>query len=494
MDLSNENQINSFSGQYKFLSNFYRSVVVFDDDEYPTVEHAYQAAKFKERPLRIQVQRSETPAEAKRLGRTANLRSDWESVKKQVMKDCLMSKFKNDNLREQLLKTGDRHLEEGNTWNDTFWGTCKGVGENNLGKLLMEVRYLLGSSNATLYSNTYSRFQSNQTEGGVSWEDPATEAWITRLLYICKLSHDVTEEQLQPLLENHGDIKKLKCIKSKGIAFVEYWDIRSSEKAHGKLKGCEIHGRTIDVQYSTGRSSGREKNLGTLYVRPKISNSTLTDTNSVQSYEELFAKYGEVKQIKQNKSRSSSEKFVEFYDLRAAEAALESLNGFSHNGTPLYVQFSRNATRTLNKESSMAKMMRDGGQIPGHTLRSLQVSEPHIQQSIHHGFSMIRKQMEVFERQLSLLALDVKQIVNKLGNTPEHAHLCNKVKCNHHHHPAFHLYRQPFLLHQCNPLAQQTETSFNITLAEVSLGARGHTWWQLHRPAIPSRYSYHYNQ
>jgi ribA/ribD-fused uncharacterized protein len=94
MAFSNENQINSFSGQYKFLSNFYHSVVVFDEDEYPTVEHAYQAAKFKERPLRIQVQRSETPAEAKRLGRTANLRSDWESVKKQVMKDCLMSRFK----------------------------------------------------------------------------------------------------------------------------------------------------------------------------------------------------------------------------------------------------------------------------------------------------------------------------------------------------------------------------------------------------------------
>jgi hypothetical protein len=34
-------------------------------------------------------------------------------------------------------------LIEGNTWGDTFWGVCNGVGENNLGKTLMNVREIL---------------------------------------------------------------------------------------------------------------------------------------------------------------------------------------------------------------------------------------------------------------------------------------------------------------------------------------------------------------
>ena len=47
---------------------------------------------------------------------------------------------------QKLLETGSKHLEEVNYWGDTFWGVHKndssepGVGENNLGRLLMEIR------------------------------------------------------------------------------------------------------------------------------------------------------------------------------------------------------------------------------------------------------------------------------------------------------------------------------------------------------------------
>ena len=43
-------------------------------------------------------------------------------------------------LKAQLLATEDEHLEEGNWWGDRYWGTCEGVGENHLGKILMQVR------------------------------------------------------------------------------------------------------------------------------------------------------------------------------------------------------------------------------------------------------------------------------------------------------------------------------------------------------------------
>jgi predicted NAD-dependent protein-ADP-ribosyltransferase YbiA (DUF1768 family) len=38
------------------------------------------------------------------------------------------------------MKTFDGHIEEGNWWNDTFWGVCRGKGHNNLGKLIMQIR------------------------------------------------------------------------------------------------------------------------------------------------------------------------------------------------------------------------------------------------------------------------------------------------------------------------------------------------------------------
>ena len=81
------------------------------------------------------------PSDAKRLGRSIRLRDDWELVKYDIMYEICKAKFEqNADLKEKLLATGDKYLEEGNTWNDRCWGTCKGIGENHLGKILMRVR------------------------------------------------------------------------------------------------------------------------------------------------------------------------------------------------------------------------------------------------------------------------------------------------------------------------------------------------------------------
>lgn len=68
---------------------------------------------------------------------------DWNSVKKYIlMKELLKKKFDNahPDLQQKLLATKDEELVEGNTWKDTCWGVCNGVGQNRLGKLLMEIR------------------------------------------------------------------------------------------------------------------------------------------------------------------------------------------------------------------------------------------------------------------------------------------------------------------------------------------------------------------
>tara|TARA_Y100000296_G_C5124172_1_gene231960 strand:+ start:697 stop:1053 length:357 start_codon:yes stop_codon:yes gene_type:complete len=108
------------------------------------VEHAYQAYKTYDPVLFEEIRVANTPGRAKRIGRSVDLRRGWNGLRLGVMKDLVEAKFRqNEQARIILLKTGDREIVEGNTWNDTFWGVCNGVGENQLGKILMYVRKML---------------------------------------------------------------------------------------------------------------------------------------------------------------------------------------------------------------------------------------------------------------------------------------------------------------------------------------------------------------
>lgn len=133
-------KIDSFKGEYFFLSNFYEARVIYNGIEFPTSEHAYQAAKSNDEKIWRFFSRIETPGEAKRLGQMIDLRPDWEDAKILIMKQILISKFSNKTLMEGLKATGDTELIEGNSWGDQFWGVCNGKGKNMLGKLLMKIR------------------------------------------------------------------------------------------------------------------------------------------------------------------------------------------------------------------------------------------------------------------------------------------------------------------------------------------------------------------
>lgn len=138
--------ITEFSGDYRFLSNFYPVMIRCDRDGikvpgyYPSVEHAYQACKTVELSERVDVMRAVTPAAAKKLGRKVTLRPGWDDLKVEVMHELLRQKFSYLDLGRSLLRTLDAELVEGNWWGDRYWGVCEGKGKNVLGKLLMEVR------------------------------------------------------------------------------------------------------------------------------------------------------------------------------------------------------------------------------------------------------------------------------------------------------------------------------------------------------------------
>lgn len=135
--------IDSFSGPWQFMSNFWMAPVRVCFPGYgcwtfPSSEHAFQAAKCPSRSAEFL---TGTPGEAKRLGRKVDMRRDWEEVKDDVMYDVVREKFRqNPDLADLLVSSAPAYLIEGNTWGDRYWGQVNGNGKNMLGITLMRVR------------------------------------------------------------------------------------------------------------------------------------------------------------------------------------------------------------------------------------------------------------------------------------------------------------------------------------------------------------------
>lgn len=134
--------INGFFNKSRFLSNFWflQNPIEYNGLKFYHVEGAYQCSKSNNIDTQIRFLNL-SPKETKCLGRTIKKREDFEKEKITIMTNLVMQKFQNNPcLKYLLLKTGNIHLEEGNNWGDTFWGTVNGRGQNNLGKILMLVR------------------------------------------------------------------------------------------------------------------------------------------------------------------------------------------------------------------------------------------------------------------------------------------------------------------------------------------------------------------
>lgn len=140
-------KIDEFRNEHSFLSNFAEINIVINDKLWKTSEHMYMARKTNDPVLQEEIRLCETPAQAKKLGRSIKLREDWEYVKDIMMFICVGYKFTfNEEMGNKLLLTGNAKLIEGNHWHDNYWGDCNCdqcfniVGQNRLGKILMQVR------------------------------------------------------------------------------------------------------------------------------------------------------------------------------------------------------------------------------------------------------------------------------------------------------------------------------------------------------------------
>ena len=125
------------------LSCYSRHGFVLEGQDWPSVEHYFQAMKFEDPEYRELIRLASHPRKARRLGRSRlkRIRADWRTLRRVIMTRGIYIKCRTHaRVAERLLATGDRRLVEGSAY-DYFWGCGRDRrGYNNYGRILMSVR------------------------------------------------------------------------------------------------------------------------------------------------------------------------------------------------------------------------------------------------------------------------------------------------------------------------------------------------------------------
>jgi len=144
----------------------------------------------------------------------------------------------------------------------------------------------------------------------------------SRTLFVRNINSNVEDHELRKLFEFHGPIRSMytQC-KHRGFVMISYFDIRHAKGAMRNLQGKQLRRRKLDIHYSIPKDNPSEKdqNQGTLVV------FNLDPTITTDELRTIFGDYGEIKEIRETPNKKHH-KFIEFYDVREAEAAMKNLN------------------------------------------------------------------------------------------------------------------------------------------------------------------------
>ena len=128
-----------FRFSFFFLSNMYPCLIEYKGCTYQCAEAAFQAQKCTNSVDKDMFTGFDGKI-AKTWGRRVPLREDWNEVRIPIMEEIVRAKFlQNPELVPQLTSIKG-YIQEDNSWHDTFWGVCNGIGKNNLGIILMKIR------------------------------------------------------------------------------------------------------------------------------------------------------------------------------------------------------------------------------------------------------------------------------------------------------------------------------------------------------------------
>ncbi|PHJ25812.1 fha domain-containing protein [Cystoisospora suis] len=161
-------RIDSFTGDFRFLSLDFPSTIFFQGRFFPSARHALLASRYPK-----SVDELSTIEDVKTLKKVSKEKEEdpgWKRLRLKWLEQIQRDKFRRHaDLREKLKNTGGRELVWLNS-GDSYFGQVGNRGQNHLGRILMEIRDNIN-------------------------EDTELESWIV----IC---HDIeTDEKSLPVLK-----------------------------------------------------------------------------------------------------------------------------------------------------------------------------------------------------------------------------------------------------------------------------------------------------
>jgi len=159
----------------------------------------------------------------------------------------------------------------------------------------------------------------------------------SRTLFVRNINANVEDEDLRKMFEEFGPLRNIYTTsKHRGFIMVSYFDIRHAKNAMRHLHGLIVRRRKIDIHYSIPKENppGSESNQGTLVVFNL--DESITDNELLR----VFNQFGEVKEIRETPNKRNH-RFIEFYDVRNAEAAMLALNKSDFAGKRIHIEASR---------------------------------------------------------------------------------------------------------------------------------------------------------
>ena len=161
-----DESVSPFRADSNPLSNFFRCMITIQGRDFRTSEHAYQYTKcmfLDNTDLAEQVISAETPHDAKAVASRVNCdvrMAEWDKIRVDAMSKILKFKWNSSGrFRQTLMATSNMTIAEATS--DMFWGVGvapnlalhtnpkKFLGQNHLGKCLMELRAYVHDQNPT---------------------------------------------------------------------------------------------------------------------------------------------------------------------------------------------------------------------------------------------------------------------------------------------------------------------------------------------------------
>ncbi|XP_008779504.1 protein MEI2-like 2 [Phoenix dactylifera] len=220
--------------------------------------------------------------------------------------------------------------------------------------------------------NGISQYSLPNGVGTVAGEHPYGEH-PSRTLFVRNINSNVEDSELRSLFEQYGDIRTLyTACKHRGFVMISYFDIRAARTAMRALQNKPLRRRKLDIHFSIPKDnpSDKDMNQGTLVI------FNLDASVSNDELRQRFGAYGEVKEIRETPHKRHH-KFIEFYDVRAAEAALRALNKSDIAGKRIKLEPSRpgGARRSLMQQLTY-ELEHDESRIYRHYVGSPITSSP----------------------------------------------------------------------------------------------------------------------